>query len=151
MANYRPIFLLMTFSKVVEATTYNTIIHHLQVNNILVAEQYGFRRGLSTENAASTLIESTVKAWNSKLKVGGIFCDLAKAFDYVSHEILIMKLQYYGLQEENINWFKSYLFNRRQRVKLNINNIQDCSSTWETIKHGDPQGSVWVHYFILHI
>ena len=117
----------------------------------MVAEQYGFRRGLSTENAACTLIDCTVKGWNSKLNVGGIFCDLAKAFDYVSHEILIMKLQYYGLQEENINWFKSYLFNRRQRAKLNVNNIQDCFSTWETIKQGDPQGSVWVHYFILHI
>jgi hypothetical protein len=72
----------------------------------LVAEQYGFRRGLSTENAACTLIDSTVKAWNSTLNVGGIFCDLAKAFDYVNSEILIMKLQYYGLQQENIIWFK---------------------------------------------
>jgi hypothetical protein len=58
----------------------------------LVAEQYGFRRGLSTENAACTPIDSTVKAWNGKLNVDGIFCDLAKAFDYVSDEILIMKL-----------------------------------------------------------
>jgi len=114
LANYRPFFLLMTFSKVVEATIYDIINHHLQVNNILLAEQYGLRRGLSTENSAYTLIDSTVKAWNSKLNVGGIFCDLAKAFDYVSHEILIMTLQYYGLQEENINWFKFYLFNRRQ-------------------------------------
>ena len=117
----------------------------------MVAEEHRFRRRLSTENAACTLVDSTVKAWNSKLNVGGILCDLAKAFDYENHEILIIKLQYYGLQEENINWFKSYLFNRRQRVKLNINNIQDCFSTWETIKQGESQGSVWVHYFLLCI
>lgn len=66
MANYRRIFLLMTFSKVVEATMYNTINHHLQVNNILAAEQYGFRGGLSTENVACTLIGSRVKAWLCK-------------------------------------------------------------------------------------
>ena len=103
VARYRPIFFVMTFSKVVEATMYQTLNHHLQVNNTLVAEKYGFRKGLSTENAACTLIESMVKAWNGKLNVGRIFRDLSKAFNYVNHEISIMKLQYNGFQEENIN------------------------------------------------
>jgi hypothetical protein len=151
MANYRPVFLLMIFSQVVEAATYHTINQQLKVKNILVAEQYGLRRGLSTENEAGTLIDITVKAWNSKLNVGGIFCDLAKVFDSVIQEILIMKLQYYGLQEENINWFKSYLFNSRPRMKLNIYNIKDCFSTWERVKQGVPQGSVVGPLLLLHI
>jgi hypothetical protein len=107
-----------------------------------VAEQYGLRKGLSTEYAAYTLVDSLLKAWNSKFHVGGIFCDLAKAFDCVNHKILIMKLHNYVLQEQKINWFKSYLTNRKYRVKLNVNNIQDFLSTWETVKQGVPQGSV---------
>jgi len=63
-------------------------------------------------------------------------------FDCVNHEILIMKLQYYGLQELNSNRFKSYLTNRKQRVNLKINSVQDCFSTWETVKQGVPQGSL---------
>jgi hypothetical protein len=51
---------------------------------------------------------------NSKFHIDGIFCVLAKAFGCVNHEILIMKLQYDGLQEQNINWFKSYLTNRNR-------------------------------------
>jgi hypothetical protein len=61
------------------------------------------------------------------MHIAGIFCDLAKAFDYVNHDILIMKLQHYGLQGANINWFKSYLSNRKQRVKLNISNTNTVS------------------------
>jgi hypothetical protein len=107
-----------------------------------VAEQYGFRKCVSTENATYRLVDSILKALNSNFHVGGIFCDLAKAFDCVNHEILTIKLQNYGRREPNINWFKSYLTNRKQRVKLDINNIQNCFSAWETVKQGVPQGSV---------
>jgi hypothetical protein len=85
MANYRPICLLKAFSKVIETTMCHKLNHHLQLNNILVGEQYGFRKGLSTENAAYTLADSIFKAWNSKFHVGGICCDLAKAFDCENH------------------------------------------------------------------
>jgi hypothetical protein len=84
---------------------YQRLNYHLQVNNIMVAEQYGYKKGLSTENIAYTLIDNIFKAWNSKFRVGGIFCGLAKACNCENHEILIKKLLYYGLQEENINWF----------------------------------------------
>jgi hypothetical protein len=70
------------------------------------------------------------------------FCDLGKAFDWVNHEILIIKVQYYGLQEQNSNRLKSYLTNRKQRVKLKINSGQDCFYTWEPVKQGVTQGSV---------
>ena len=58
MANYRRVSLLKKLSKAVETTLYHRL-NHLQVNNILVAEQYGFRKGLSTENAAYTVIDNT--------------------------------------------------------------------------------------------
>jgi hypothetical protein len=87
---------------------------HLQINNILVREQYGFSKGVSTEHAAYSLTNSIVSIWNNKFHVGGIFCDLTKAFDCVNHNILIMQLQYNGLHDANMNWFKSYLSLRKQ-------------------------------------
>jgi len=71
------------------------------------------------------LVDHVLEAWSNKLHAGGIFCDLDKTFDCVNHEILIMKLHYYGLQEQNSNRLKSYLINRKQRVKLKINSVQD--------------------------
>ena len=85
---------------------------HISTNNILATQQYGFRKDWSTELAAYTLINGIRQAWNSKLQVVGIFCELAKAFDHVNHDI-IEKLKYYGVSETGIDWIKSYLHNRR--------------------------------------
>ena len=81
-------------------------------------------------------------ARNKKIHIGGIFCDLTKAFDFVNHDILIAKLEHYGIQDATLNWFKSYLIDRKQSVKINVNRNQTHSSTWETVKQGVPQGSV---------
>ena len=50
--------------------------------------------------------------------ISGIFCDLAKVFDCVNHELLLFKLNHYGIQGEILDWFKSYLYNRKQRVEI---------------------------------
>jgi hypothetical protein len=78
MTNYRPISLLTIFSKVLEKVMYNRLNHYMHANNILVPEEFGFRKGLSTENAALKLIDDVLKAVNQKMHVAGIFCDLAK-------------------------------------------------------------------------
>ena len=142
MANYRPISLLLVFSKVFEKTMFCRLNKHLQTNNILATEQYRFRKVLSTEHANFSLIDNILKAWNKNIHIGGIFCDLTKAFDCVDHDVLTAKREHYGIQESTLNWFKSYLPNRRQRTKLSINKDQMYYSTWEIVKQGVPQGSV---------
>lgn len=143
IANYRPISLLTTFSKVFEKVMYNRLYHYLESNNILVLEQFGFRKQKSTENAAFSLVDEILNSLNSKLHVGGIFCDLAKAFDCVDHSILVKKLKFYGIKDEMLGWFTSYLSNRKQKVEINVPNSHKVTySEFRNIKHGVPQGSI---------
>jgi hypothetical protein len=78
---------------------------------------------------------------NNNFKIGGIFCDLQKAFDCVNHKILLNKLKFYGIQGKFISLIESYLTGRYQKVTLN-DNASNSSSKWELIKNGVPQGSI---------
>jgi hypothetical protein len=99
---------------------------------------YGFQKGLSTEDAIYKLTNVILTAWNRKEYAIGILCDIAKAFDCISHELLLMKLQYYRVQGVLLQWFKSYIEYRRQRVDLKyINN--NYYSNWEIVRCGVPQ------------
>jgi len=79
MTNFRPISLLTSFSKILEVI-YTRLYQHLNQNNILTTEQYGFRINSSTEKASFKLIKEILLSPNDKLTVGGIFCDLKKAY-----------------------------------------------------------------------
>jgi len=97
VTNYRPMYLLTTFSKVFEKIIYHGLIENIQISNIQVEEQLGCRTLSSTEKAAFKLIDEILNALNHKKMVGGIFCDLQKLFDSVNHNILLSKLEYYGI------------------------------------------------------
>ena len=101
MANYRPISLLTAFSKVFERIIYDRLLQHIETNNILTDEQFGFKTFSSTEKAFYKLIDGILDALNNKMMVGGIFCDLQKAFDCVNHSILLTKLKFYGITGKN--------------------------------------------------
>jgi hypothetical protein len=81
-------------------------------NNILANEQFGFCDNVSTESAIFKLIESIFNAENNKEYVMGLFCDLTKAFDI---ELLMLKLESYGVKVYVLNWLRSYLHNGKQR------------------------------------
>jgi hypothetical protein len=78
---------------------------------------------------------------NNKQFVGGIFCDLHKAFDCVSYDILI-KLEFYGINGKFGALIKSYLRGRYQRVNLGTNNSINSFSSWAEVKFVVPQGSI---------
>jgi len=86
---------------------------------------------------------------NNKSSVCGIFCDLTKAFDTVNHDILISKLEYYGIIGRTSELIKSYLSNWNQRVTIKTSHASNCISAWELVKHGVPQGSILGHLLFL--
>ena len=109
----------------------------------MVTEQYSFVKGISTENAAFRLTDCVFKSINQKMHAGGIFSDLVNAFDCINHEILLAKLDIYGIRGVSADKLKSYLTNRKQKVAVKSPNTnQNFLSYWETLKHGVPQGSI---------
>ena len=100
-------------------------------------KQFGFRQGYGTNLALGELLNSIVESFEKKLIMVGIFLDLSKAFDCIDHDILLRKLNHYGIRGLVLDWFKSYLSNRKQFVT-----IQGCNSKHETISVGVPQGSI---------
>jgi len=109
-------------------------------NAVLDEHQFGFRSEVSTENASHILLNEKLEAMKSKQMVGGIFCDLHKAFDCINHVVLLEKLKCYGVSGKFYNLVESYLNGKYQKVILSNNS--SIESTWEKVKQGVPQGSI---------
>ena len=133
--NYRPISILPSISKVFERLMFQQITSF--VTDILSPYLCGFRKGYSTQHALLRLLDRLNKTLDKKGKVGLLLMDLSKAFDCISHDLLLAKLHAYGLDISSIKLIYSYLKGRHQRVHIN----GDYSS-WKEILNGVPQGSV---------
>jgi hypothetical protein len=143
LANYRPISLPTSFSKVVERVMYNRLVNHLIKHSVINPNQYGFQGNLSTDNAIYALLNETLIALKNKLIVKGLFCDVKKAFDCVNHNILLHKLEIYGITDVSKKLYSQYLMDRYQRVNLeNRLTPINITSNWSKIQQGVPQGSV---------
>ena len=140
--NYRPISLLITVSKLLEKVMYKRTYNFLTSSNQLYAGQYGFRKQHSCENAICELVSKIVKNQEQKKPTIGIFLDLSKAFDTMSHKILLQKLNKYGIRGKASEWFTSYLTERQLRAKCNTQ-YEDTTqySEYFPIEYGTPQGS----------
>ena len=99
--------------------------------------QYGFRNKHSTNHALIQITEEIREAIDNNKFACGVFIDLQKAFDTVNHNILLGKLQQYGIRGSTLKWFQTYLQNRTQFVIVN-----GTQSDKLILTHGVPQGSV---------
>lgn len=135
--NYRPISLLPVLSKIFERVMYNRLVNFLNRKNFFYKFQYGFRENHDTKIAIAELINNLQHNLDKGLVSVGIFIDLKKAFDTVNHKILLQKLYHYGVRGCAHEWFKSYLSNRKQFVKIN-----NAESGLQDVTCGVPQGSI---------
>ena len=116
--NYRPISLLSVFDKIIEKLMHSRLYNYLLKYNILYEYQFGFRKNHSTSLALVDVIENIYNLLDKKEIVIGLYFDLKKTFDTVNHDILLHKLSNYGIRGTTLDWFKSYLNNRKQFVSL---------------------------------
>ena len=135
--NYRPISLLSCIGKCFERCVFNIVFEFLVDNNLITMLQSGFIPGDSTTNQLLYLYDSFSKALDDGKEVRIVFCDISKAFDRVWHKGVLFKLQQMGINGGLLEWFKSYLTNRKQKVV-----IRGQSSEEVSINAGVPQGSI---------
>lgn len=143
--NYRPISLLSVLSKIFEKLIKSRLLKHLKNNNIINERQYGYQTNKGTDDAIDRLVDDVVISMNNKRKVAGLFLDLSSAFDTVGHEILLNKLERYGIRDKVLQLLRSYLENRKLLVEMR--SIENSSqnvyrSNLAEVERGVPQGSV---------
>ncbi|CAB4026264.1 Hypothetical predicted protein [Paramuricea clavata] len=135
--NYRPISILPVISKIFEKILYEQLYEYFTTNNLLSEQQFGFRRFHST----STALLDCTDEWYVNMDRGlynlAVFLDLKKAFDTVNHDILLAKLELYGIKNTPLMLLKSYLSDRSQKCQVNGE-----LSTLKYLKYGVPQGSI---------
>jgi hypothetical protein len=135
--NYRPVSTIPIFSKIFEKLIYNRLYSYLVSKNILYDKQFGFRKSHSTSHAINYSVNHIVENINAKKHVLGIFIDLSKAFDTISHDKLLVKLNNYGVRGRVHDLLHSYLSSRKQYTTFH-----NEKSEYGFVKYGVPQGSV---------
>lgn len=135
--NYRPISLLSNVGKIFEKIIKVRLVDFLTKNKLLSEKQFGFTENKNTADAIAFLTQKIYTALDRGRPCAGVFIDLAKAFDTVSHKLLLKKLENIGVRGLGLQLFESYLSNRRQSVK-----IKNVIGKPEPVTYGIPQGTV---------
>ena len=135
ISNYRPVSLLNGFSKIDEIHLKNHLVSSMNqhISNLVSA----YRKNYSSQHVLIRLLEEWRKCLDNNYVVGGVLMDLSKAFDCVPHDLLIAKLEAYGIKESLLAYLHSYLSNRKQCIPIN-----NVASDFETIISAVPQDSI---------
>ena len=133
--NYRPVSILPILSKLFESIMHDQISTYIEKH--LSSYLFGYRKGYGTQHCLLVMIEMWRKALDEKKVAGAILTDLSKAFDCLSHDLIIAKLAAYGFDKSALKFIYDYLKNRIQRTKVN-----GSYSSWRELLSGVPQGSI---------
>ena len=136
--NYRPISLLITLSKILEKIMHARTYKFLEQMHQLYEGQFGFRSKHSCEHAIQNLLSDVVKGHTNGKITTAIFLDLSKAFDTLNHNILLKKLEKYGLCRSSLQWYSSYLEKRQMRVKCKTSLNETTISDISYVTYGTP-------------
>ena len=135
--NYRPISITPALSKIFEKVLRKQMNEYLEENQLLRETQFGFRVRFSTTDALLYATETIRKYLDDSENVAAVFLDLSKAFDSISHEILLNKLKQINFDPMSISMIRSFLSERYQKVTL-----PNCHSDWIKLYQGVPQVTI---------
>ena len=137
ISNYRPISILPKLSKIIEKCIKSRLVYYFTRNNLFNQVQFGFLSEKSTQDAMLHLTEKIYSNLHNKLSTMAVYIDFSKCFDTLNRNILLKKLEIYGIRGIPLDLIRSYLENRYQAVKVN-----GVISEYMPINVGVPQGSV---------
>ena len=137
MANFRPVALTSVISKIFEKIICATILSFLTRNGLISSQQHGFVRGRSCQTNILLCLERWTECLDRGNSVDVAYFDYSKAFDKVSHRLLLKKLEAYGIGGRLLKWLEAYLNNRKQRVV-----VGNAKSLWLEVVSGTTQGTV---------
>ena len=136
-SNYRPVSLTSISCKVLEHIVFSSVMEHVDKHKILNFFQHGFRKQHSCETQLISTIEDLAKGLEHRQQIDLLILDFSKAFDVVSHRLLLAKLEHYGIRDSNLAWVTDWLTDRTQRVVVE----GECSDNAPVLS-GVPQGTV---------
>ena len=141
LSNYRPISLLTCIAKIFEKLLFDRLYEFFMRNHLICDNQFGFVRGRTTSHAAIHLTNFCSSAFEENKFALSVFIDFSKAFDCVERELLLDKLSRYGVRGPPLELLRSYMSDRKQRVRITDSNGKQCYSDLVDITGAVAQGS----------
>ena len=134
--NYRPVSVLSQIAKILEKAVYAQLFNYLLSHNFISTDQSAFRKQHTTQTALHRVVDDWLESMDNGEITALCMFDLGKCFDTINHEALLFKMSKYGIIDTELQWFTSYLSNRKYQVSCN-----GCLSDLNSIDTGIPQGS----------
>ena len=142
--NYRPVSITPIIAKIFESIIYDDLSEHIEKHKVINKLQHGFQKCKSTTTNLLEFWDQVTKIADKSQSLSIIYTDLKKAFDTVPHDLLLAKLEHYGVRNETLKWIASFLDNRKQRVV-----VDGVASDYCSVESGVPQGGTLSGLFFI--